>query len=57
MIQLGTTLPLDGDMLDPEVLVKFPAGLFDQHVVIPGIRFQEMNGQRCFRGTHGPDVP
>jgi hypothetical protein len=44
-------------VLDPEVLVKFPAGLFDQHVVIPGIRLQEMNGQRCFRGTHGPDVP
>ena len=29
MIQLRTALPLDGDMLNPEALVKFPAGLFD----------------------------
>ena len=29
VIQRGTTLPLDGDMRNPEVRVKIAAGLFD----------------------------
>jgi len=56
MIQRRPAFPLDGDVLNSEVLMKLPAGLFDKRVVIAGIRFEKVHRKCGFRGAHGPDV-
>ena len=56
MIQFRPALPLNGNMLNSEPVMKLSAGLFDKRVVISGIRFQKVHGKRRFRGTHGPYV-
>ena len=56
MIQRRPAFPLDGDVFYSEARMKLPTGLFDQRVVIAGIRFEQVGGKCGFRGAHGPDV-
>ena len=56
MVQFRPALPLNGDMLNPEAVMKLPAGLFDKRVVIAGIRFEKVHRKCGFRGAHGPDM-
>jgi len=38
MVQFRPALPLNADMLNPEAVMKLPAGLFDKGIIISGIR-------------------
>lgn len=56
MIQFRPALPLNGNMLDSKALIELSAGLSNKRVVNSSIRFQQVHGERRFRGAHGPDV-